>query len=231
MHMESVTGPSGMDVSAWKKMCSSFSRKSEDLCDSIASIAKKLCTRYVDPLGIEALIASRLIALSKDPCVRSIGIGEVCHRLISKTIMNVNRQDILDITGCQQLYAGQKSSCEAIVHCVRELYQSGEVDGVLCVDASNTFNALNRGLALSNILHLCPSFGRLLINMYRSDISMFIDGDCILSKEDTTQGDHLAMSMFVVASLPLIKQLDELSDITQLWYADDAVGEFQELKK
>ena len=41
------------------------------------------------------------------------------------------------------------------------------------------------------------------------------------------------MGMFAVASLPLIKQLDELSDVTQLWYADDATaaGEFQELKR
>ena len=41
------------------------------------------------------------------------------------------------------------------------------------------------------------------------------------------------MGIFAVASLPLIKHLDELSDVTQLWYADDAIaaGEFQELKK
>ena len=69
--------------------------------------------------------------------------------------------------------------------------------------------------------------------MYRSDVSMFIDGDCIVLKEGTTQRDPLAMSMFAVASLPLIKQPDELSDVTQLWYADDATaaGEFQELKR
>ena len=61
-----------MDVSSWKKMCSSFGRESEDLCDSIASNAKKLHTRYIDPIGIEALMASRLIALSKDPGVHPI---------------------------------------------------------------------------------------------------------------------------------------------------------------
>ena len=70
-------------------------------------------------------MASRLIVLSKDPGVCPIGIGEVYHRLISKAIMNIIRQD-MDITGCQQLCAGQKSSCEAIIHCVRELYQSGK---------------------------------------------------------------------------------------------------------
>ena len=116
---------------------------------------------------------------------------------------------------------------------MRELYDSGEMEVILCVDASNAFNALNRGFALRNILHLCPSFGRLLINTYQSHSSLFIDGDCILSKEGTTQGDPLAMSMFAVASIPLIRELDKLTDVIQLWYADDATatGEMSELIK
>ena len=50
----------------------------------------------------------------------------------------------------------------------------GDAEGVLCVDATN---ALNRELhvALSNILHLCPSFGSLLINTYQFDCFLFID--------------------------------------------------------
>ena len=232
LQMDGAAGPSGMDVSSWKRLCSSFGRESEDLCESIASIARKLCGSYVDPVGVEALMASRLIALSKDPGVRPIGVGEVCRRLIGKVAIAVIRDEVIDIAGCQQLCAGQRSSCEAIVHCVRKLYCSGEAEGILCVDASNAFNALNRGLALRNILHLCPSFGRLLINTYRSHSSLFINGDCILSKEGTTQGDPLAMSMFAVASIPLINELDESSNVKQFWYADDAtaVGDLKELK-
>ena len=120
----------------------------------------------------------------------------------------------LDVTGCHQLCAGQKSSCEAIVHCVRELYDSEDVEGVLCVNATNAFNSLNRELALCSILHLCPSFGRLMTNTYRFDCSLFIDGDCIFSREGTTLGDPLAMSMFAVATVPLIQQLDEVSHTT-----------------
>ena len=116
--MDGAAGPSSIDVSTWKKMCSSFGRESEDLCDSIASIVRKLCTRYVDPIGNEALTASRLIALSKDLGVRPIGIGDECRRLISNAVMNIIRQEILDVTGCQQLCAGQKSSCEAVVLCI-----------------------------------------------------------------------------------------------------------------
>ena len=142
LQMDGAAGPSGLDASSWKRMCSSFGRESEDLCESIASIARKLCRNYVDPAGIEALMASRLIVLSKDPGVHLIGVGKVCRRLIGKAAMTVIRQDVIEITRCQQLCAGQKSSCEAIVHCVRELYDSGEMEGILCIDASNAFNAL-----------------------------------------------------------------------------------------
>ena len=62
---------------------------------------------------------------------------------------------------------------------------------------------------------------------------MFIDDDCILSKEGTTQGDPLAMSIVAVALIPLIRELDELTDVIQLWYRDDATvtGEMSELRK
>ena len=146
-----------------------------------------------------------MIALNKNPGICPISIGDVCRRLIGKSVLSVIKPDILDVTGCQQLCAGQKSSCEAIVHCVRELYDSEEVEGVLCVNATNAFNSLNRELALWSILHLCPSFRRLMTNTYCFDCSLFIDGDCIFSREGTTQGDPLAMSMFAVATVPLIQ--------------------------
>ena len=65
----------------------------------------------------------------------------------------------MEVAGCQQLCAGQKSPCEAIVHCVREYYDSGDAEGFLCIDATNAFNALNREIVLRNTLHLCPPLG------------------------------------------------------------------------
>ena len=76
----------------------------------------------MDSTGIEALMASRLIALSKVLGVCPIGVDEVCRRLIGKAAMTVIQQDFIEFTGHQQLCGGQKSSCEAIVHCVKELY-------------------------------------------------------------------------------------------------------------
>ena len=97
--------------------------------------------------------------------------------------------------------------------------------------ASNAFNSLNRQVALLNILNLCPSIATILINCYRSDIPLYIDGDTLVSAEGTTQGDPLAMAMYALSVLPLIWHLNQFTD-HQVWYADDAaaLGDLQSLK-
>ena len=77
-----AAGPSGMDSSAWRRMCSSFHNASSELCTAMALVGKRICTSYVDPMGLRAFVASRLIALDKCPGVRPIGIGEVTQRII-----------------------------------------------------------------------------------------------------------------------------------------------------
>ena len=49
-----------------------------------------------------------------------------------------------------------------------------------------------------------------------------MDGDVLFSEEGTTQGDPLAMPMYAVATVPLIKRLN--SQVCQVWYADDATA-------
>ena len=55
---------------------------------------------------------------------------------------------------------------------------------------------------------------------------LYVDGDVLLSQEGTTQGDPLAMPiMYALATIPLIRKLKNLvSDVNQVWYADDASG-------
>lgn len=214
----------------WRHICSSFSRVSDDLCGSLAALARKLATQYVDLEGVSSFVACRLIALDKKPGVRPIGIGEVCRRIVSKAIL---RYDVLESTGCQQLCAGQEGGCEATAHTIQQLYQSDDIEGLLFVDASNAFNVLNRELALRNVLHLCPSLGSVLINVYRNPVSLFIDNEVLYSQEGTTQGDPLAMAMFAVATVPLINILRSVtSSLKQIWYADDATagGAIQDIR-
>ena len=56
-------GPSGIDAAGWRRLCSSFYKESNDLCDAIAAFARRICTSYVDPAGLRAFVACRLLPL------------------------------------------------------------------------------------------------------------------------------------------------------------------------
>ena len=65
-----------------------------------------------------------------------------------------------------------------------------------------------------------------MINIYRNLTELFVGDETLLSSEGTTQGDPLAISLYALATLPLINHLGNSTDIKQSWYADDlaAVG-------
>ena len=116
--------------------------------------------------------------------------------------------DIQSATGCLQLCGGQIAGIEAAVHATRSAFNSDYCEAVLLVDASNAFNTLNCQLALHNIKRVCPPIATTLINIYQNSTKLFIDGDTILSQEGTTQGDPLAMAMYGLATIPLIRKLN-----------------------
>lgn len=140
-------------------MCSSFKSASEKLCWSLALVAKRLCTTFVDPSSLAPFSACRLIALDKNLGVRPIGICKVPRRIISKAVLSTTRQDLLEAAGSYQLCAGQIAGVELAIHVVRQCYEDHETEGILLVDASNAFNAINRQSALLNVRHLCPLSG------------------------------------------------------------------------
>ena len=185
----------------------------------------------VDPSCISPLLASRFIALDKNPGVRPIGIGETSRRIITKAVLTVTRGDVQDAAGSVQLCAGQIAGVEAAVHAVQKSFRQDEREAALFVDVSNAFNSLNHDASLHNIRFLCPSISTILINTYRVPTELFMDGEVMFSREGTTQGDPLAMPMYAVATIPLIKRLP--NSVSQVWYADDAaaLGSITELRK
>ena len=157
--------------------------------------------------------------------VRPIGICETAWRIVSKAILHVIRDGIQEVTSSIQLCAGQTAGIEAAIHATRLRFSSEETEGVLLVDASNAFNSLNRQVALHNIQKLCPAIATILINTYCDSAQLFVDGCTLFSQEGATQGDTLAMSMYAIATLPLIHRLnDPDSSTSQLWYADNATA-------
>ena len=231
LNTEGSAGPSGMDARLWRRMCCSFQNASSALREALASTARRISSSFVDPEPLQPLIACRLIAMDKCPGVRPIGIGEVVRRILSKAILSVIRYDIQEAVGSHQLCVGQKSGCEAAIHVLEELFHEDTTEGILLIDASNAFNNLNRQATLMNVQSLCPAFAATLVNTYRLEPSLFIDGETIQSREGTTQGDPLAMSMYAIGILPLILRLKHLA--SQIWYADDssAAGAIKSLRK
>ena len=153
--------------------------------------------------------------------MRPIGVGETCRWIIGKAVLSVLGHVVRETIGSDQLCAGQKGGCEATVHALKNSFESESSEAILLVDSKNAFNSLNRRTALLNILQLCPSIARFLINTYRSEVNLYIGGSVLKSLEGTTQGDPLGMIMYALASLPLIQSLSS-PNILQVWYADDA---------
>ena len=160
-------------------------------------MTKRLCTEYVDPRGLESILANRLIPLDKgEGAVRPIGVGEVLWRIMGKCGTKVTKPDVIDASGSLQVCAGHKSGSEAAIHAMRERFEHDNSDTVLLIDASNACNSLNRAAALHSIRVLCPSIAIYEINTYREPARLFIvGGQELRSSEGTTQGDPLAMSL------------------------------------
>jgi len=194
---EGATGPSGIGATGWRRMCTSFQSASTDLCSSLTYVAQQIAASYVDPESLSPLLACSLIALDKNPGIRPIGIGETSCHIISQAILSAIFDCVLDR--------------KAAVHAMQNLFHSSSTQAVLLADASNAFNSLNWRVSLHNIHFTCPPLAITLINVYREASCLFIDGECILSEEGTTQGDLLAMVMYALSTVPLINKLEGLA--------------------
>jgi hypothetical protein len=230
MRTQGSAGFSGGDAESWRRQLHSFGDSSNALAEAMALAAKRLCTEFVDPAGIEALIANRLIPLDKDPGTRPIGIGEVMRRIFGKAIMAEIRDEVADCVGVLNLSAGQRAGVESIIHAMKEFFEADDTDALLLVDGINAFNTLNRQVTLLNIRYNCPVLSVVLINFYRISARLFVQGGLELSsRTGTTQGCPFAMSMYALGVLALIYNAKEIisndsepKSFTSAWFADDA---------
>ncbi len=97
-------GPSGLDSQGLRHLCTSFRKASSDLCNSVALLARHICTTTVDPVGLASLTACRLVALDKCPGVHPVDIGETIRCIIAKAIWAILAQKV---AGSSQLCASQ----------------------------------------------------------------------------------------------------------------------------
>ena len=136
--------------------------------------------------------------------------------------MKIVKHDLQDAVGTLQLCAGQDAGCEVAIHAMTQIFADDDTEALILVDASNAFNCLNRQVTLRNRKTVCPAMSTILTNTYRHNSQLFVDGQCILSKEGTTQGDTLAMAMYAIGTQPLMNRLNDIAK--HVWYADDSAA-------
>ena len=241
-------GPTLVDADIWKHLiCSrAYGNSPKNLAESIALLARRLCTEEIHHDSLREFTACRLIPLDKGsdqnglPGIRPIGIGEVLRRIVGKSVMAVLKADIQSACGCLQTCTGIRSGIEAAIHAASEIWKDDATECLLQVDADNAFNRLNRRVALHNIQEICPPMRTFLHNHYQKAVKLTLsDGnkhDWLLSDEGSTQGDPAAMAFYALGITPLIKTLSDAVDqeqCKQSWFADDssAAGKLRETKK
>ena len=165
-----AAGPSSMDAANWRKICTSFHSASDVLCDALVTCARRIATKDVDPISVEAYVACRLVPLNKQPGVRPIRIGEVVRRILGKAILEIVGSAVESAVGCLQLCGGQECGVEAAIHAVKTTFDDDHTEGVLFADATIAFNRLNRAVCLRNVQRLCPELAPAIINTYRSPV-------------------------------------------------------------
>ena len=219
-------GPSQTDAEFFRFILThkNFKEEGKKLRNEIAKFARLIASKPFNPDLLDSYVNSRLIPLNKCPGVRPIGIGETFRRIVGKCLSWELKTAIQVAAGPLQVCTGLKSGSEAAVHYMREQFETESAEAVILVDASNAFNSVNRQALLHNVRVLCPELSIIAINMYRKPCRLFVGGTEIPSREGTTQGDNLAMSLFAIATLPVLRKLEDHEKVAQVWLADDATG-------
>ena len=217
-------GPSQANADDWKRIIGStiYKSASDDLRCEIAELTRQLCVeKLTDPESIEALMACRLVPLNKDPGLRPIGIGEVLRRIIGKAVTTVCRTDIQVAAGGLQLCAGIPGGVEAGIHSLRQMFEDDDAHGLIQVDANNAFNSINRQVLLHNIKFICPEIATFVHNCYVRPARLFVTGGIeIASEEGSTQGDPVAMPLYLVGVTPLLGSC-KTEGVKHAAFADD----------
>ena len=228
-----AAGPSQLNADEWRRILATktYGTEGVDLCKSIARLTKMLCVEDIDdPDSISALMACRLIPLNKCPGLRPIGIGEILRRIVSKAVTWVLKSSLQDAAGGLQLCVGLEGGAEDAIHAMNEIFEDDQTHGLIQVDANNAFNTINRKVLLHNIGILCPEISIYFTNCYKQPAKLFVMGGVqIQSSEGTTQGDPIAMPMYAIGIIPLMrvakaKVQSTSCSIKQVAFADDLTG-------
>ena len=145
-------------------------------------------------------------------------------RVIRKVVMSDFSKDVTSTSSDAQM-CGRNSGSEAAMH---SMFQRENSDPKFLVDAANAFNNLNRKLFLQNIKFIFPDITTYVNNFYSVPARLPVRGGLeFTSREDSTQGDLLAMTIYAIGITPMLAMMlvaMQNDHNTMVGFADDVIA-------
>ena len=127
--------------------------------------------------------------------MEKLSLKSNCHKCLVKTI-------IISFADLCRYEAG----ADVANVWIKEIYDDENTEGVILVDAHNTFSNMNRKIALHKLPILCPIISNYLQNSYDLEPRLFLIDEFELSSfEDTTQDDPMAIRVLSFGQIKKIK--------------------------
>ena len=121
-----------------------------------------------------------------------------------KVVVTHIETDTITSVGSLQVCVGQEAGYESIIHAMHTIYEDQTYESVLLVDASNAFDSIKRNIFLY-VTIVCPVIAMYVEKCYSTHTQLSITGGnetrlC----EETTQGNPVAMAVYVITVIPMI---------------------------
>ena len=114
-----------------------------------------------------ALMSGRLIALDKQPWIRTVGVGEPWRRMMAKCLLRGEGPEAKAACGTTRLEGGLETGIEGAIHAILVLWEEQETEedwGFLLIEARNAFNEENWTTMLWAVRHKWPSGSQFTFN-------------------------------------------------------------------
>jgi hypothetical protein len=213
-----------------------YKRYTEDevIIGSLQTLLQHMLQGKLPPSLNDALLASRLITLEKNPGVRPIAIGNLFVKFASKLCCHKMSNSFQNYFHPIQFAVGESAGAEKIIHCVQSSYEAGQY--VCKVDFRNAFNCVFRHVAIQQTSSLFPEIANFLTWAYTPESPLIWNSDndtnILKSSSGSRQGDPLGPFVFCVVLQPLLlKLLEHFPDVKIFAYMDDVhlVGEYSSI--
>ena len=153
---------------SWRWICTAFGQKFNDLCSALASVARRICTTYVDPSNLIAHTSCCLVPLDKGP------------RYVTSSDWRSCSQDYWESCheNCQawssrgywshSAMRRTKSGCEAAVHAMKRIFAK-RIQKQWSWWMLQMHSTDGTDITLINCEAICPAMSHVLINTYQKD--------------------------------------------------------------